>query len=78
MELDSRGLEKRMETGTSMAMDIGVISTRVHSTRNPTAITTAATTAGVMGTHLTRSHHHRLRRVKLKQYLIGSLKDSRT
>ncbi|KAF3549268.1 hypothetical protein DY000_02007095 [Brassica cretica] len=60
-----------METGISMAMDRRVTSTRVRSTRNPTARTTAPITAGVMETLLTRSHHHRLKRARLKQCLIG-------
>ena len=40
LELDSKVLETRVETETPM--EIGVISTKIHSTRNPT--TTATTT----------------------------------
>ncbi|WZZ71826.1 hypothetical protein YC2023_083196 [Brassica napus] len=56
-------------------MEIGVISTRVHSRRNPTATTTAATT-GVMETPTTRSHHDLLKRARLKRCLSEFLRDN--
>ena len=39
-----RGLEIRVDTKTRMAMDIRVDTTRVHSTRNPSAATTTTAT----------------------------------
>ena len=71
-------LPEHARSFTDQAGTKQVTSTRVRSTRNPTAKTTSPITAGVMETILTRSYHHRLKRARLKQCLIGFLKDSRT